>query len=300
MFSLAVALGCDLFDSAAYAIYAREDRYMTETGTLRLNEIDYFPCACQNCSNKTPRQVLEMPKQKRQAFLAEHNLHICLSELKRIKQAIKDGRLWEHLEMRAHGHPALLQALKKLKKYEDFIEKHSPATKKSGLFFFNSVGLVRPEVVQHRKRLAERYSPPNDVEILLLMPQTQSKPFHKAKEFRKNEKLLKKILKTDLSKVHVCFYTAPFGIVPIELDEVYPLSQHEVALPLDGETIAYVVNNATEYINRTNYKTIILVNDPNNWNYKLLNACKKVCKQKHIKFKALNMESLGSMKANNL
>jgi len=202
--------------------------------------------------------------------------------------------------MRAHGHPALLQALKKLKKYEDFIEKHSPATKKSGLFFFNSVGLVRPEVVQHRKRLAERYSPPNDVEILLLMPQTQSKPFHKAKEFRKNEKLLKKILKTDLSKVHVCFYTAPFGIVPIELDEVYPLSQHEVALPLDGETIAYVVNNATEYINRTNYKTIILVNDPNNWNYKLLNACKKVCKQKHIKFKALNMESLGSMKANNL
>jgi 7-cyano-7-deazaguanine tRNA-ribosyltransferase len=300
MFSLAVALGCDLFDSAAYAIYAREDRYMTETGTLRLNEIDYFPCACQNCSNKTPRQVLEMPKQKRQAFLAEHNLHICLSELKRIKQAIKDGRLWEHLEMRAHGHPALLQALKKLKKYEDFIEKHSPATKKSGLFFFNSVGLVRPEVVQHRKRLAERYSPPNDVEILLLMPQTQSKPFHKAKEFRKNEKLLKKILKTDLSKVHVCFYTAPFGIVPIELDEVYPLSQHEVALPLDGETIAYVVNNAIEYINRTNYKTIILVNDPNNWNYKLLNACKKVCKQKHIKFKALNMESLGSMKANNL
>ncbi|MGB9714660.1 MAG: tRNA guanosine(15) transglycosylase TgtA, partial [Candidatus Bathyarchaeales archaeon] len=122
MFSLAVALGCDFFDSAAYAIYAREDRYMTETGTLRLNEIEYFPCLCQNCTSKTPKQVLEMPKEKRQVFLAEHNLHVCVSELNRIKQAIKDGRLWEHLEVRARGHPALFQALKRLRKYSDFIE----------------------------------------------------------------------------------------------------------------------------------------------------------------------------------
>jgi len=43
MFALAVSLGCDLFDSAAYALYARENRYMTENGTWRLNELDYFP-----------------------------------------------------------------------------------------------------------------------------------------------------------------------------------------------------------------------------------------------------------------
>jgi len=43
MMALAVALGCDLFDSAAYALYAREERYMTENGTWRLGEMDYFP-----------------------------------------------------------------------------------------------------------------------------------------------------------------------------------------------------------------------------------------------------------------
>ncbi|MEM3608884.1 MAG: tRNA guanosine(15) transglycosylase TgtA [Candidatus Bathyarchaeia archaeon] len=291
MFSLAVALGCDFFDSAAYAIYAREDRYMTETGTLRLNEMDYFPCACQNCSSKTPKQVLEMPKEKRQVFLAEHNLYVCHSELRRTKQAVKDGRLWEHLEVRARGHPALLQALKKLKKYSDFIEKHSPATKKGGLFFFDSIGLIRPEVARHKRKLTERYTPPKDAELLLLMPQTQSKPFHKAKEFRKNEKLLEKMLKTDLGKVHVCFYAAPFGVVPIELDEVYPLSQHETVLPPDTETIAHVANDIVEYISRTNYKTIILVNDPENWNNTVIKACKKACKQKGIKFKAVNTKS---------
>ncbi len=290
MFSLAVALGCDLFDSAAYSIYARENRYMTETGTSRLSELEYFPCACPKCSNKTPKEVSEMPKEERQAFLAEHNLYVCLSELKRIKQAIKDGRLWEHLEMRAHGHPALLQALKKLKKYEDFIEKHSPSVKKSGIFFFNSVGLIRPEVVRHRKRLTERYFPPKEAKILLLMPQTRSKPFHKAQEFKKTEKLLQSTLKTRPDKVHICFYAAPFGVIPIELDEVYPLSQHETVLPLDKETITYVANQVADYINRTNYKTIILLNDPENWNKTILSTCKKTCQQKRIKFKTLNIK----------
>ena len=59
MFSLAVALGCDLFDSAAYALYARENRYMTENGTWRLSELDYFPCQCPKCTRETPKELAE-------------------------------------------------------------------------------------------------------------------------------------------------------------------------------------------------------------------------------------------------
>jgi len=288
MFSFAVALGCDLFDSAAYALYARENRYMTETGTYRLGELDYFPCTCPRCSSKTPKQVQEMPEGERQAFLAEHNLYVCNAELKRIKQAIKDGRLWEHLEIRAHSHPSLLQALKRLKKYEDFLERHSPTTKKSGLFYFSDVGLSRPEVVRHRKKLAERYCPPKEAETLLLMPQTRNKPFHKAQEFKQAEKLFNK---EPEEKVHVCFYAAPFGVVPIELDEIYPLSQHETAMPLDKETVEYVANQVANYINQTNYKTIILFGDQENWNKIILNTCKKTCKQKHIKLRTINTKN---------
>ena len=48
--------------------------------------------------------------------MAEHNLYVCRAEINRIKQAIREGRLWEHVEMRAHAHPALLTALKKVQK----------------------------------------------------------------------------------------------------------------------------------------------------------------------------------------
>jgi len=290
MFALAVALGCDLFDSAAYAIYARENRYMTEQGTSRLNELEYFPCACPRCSKTTPKDVLEMPQNKRQTFLAEHNLYTCLTELRRIKNAIKEGRLWEHLKIRANGHPALLQALKKLKKYEDFIERHSPTTKKAGIFFFDSLDLARPEVVRHRKRMSERYAPPKKAELLILMPQIQMKPFHKSKMFKETMKLLKNKFKRQLDKIHVCFYAAPFGVIPIELDEIYPLSQHETMMPPDMETREYVANQTANYINSTSYKAILMFHDPENWNKSVLNACKKACSKKNIKFKYLKVE----------
>jgi len=290
MFALAVALGCDLFDSAAYAIYARENRYMTEYGTSRLNELDCFPCTCPACTKATPKEVSEMPSNKRQTFLAEHNLYTCFTELKRIKQAVKDGRLWEHLELRAHGHPSLLQALKKLKKHEDFIEKHSPTTKKSGLFFFNSIGLIRPEVVRHRKRLTERYTPPTEAKTLLLTPQTQTKPFHKSREFREVARLLRSRFKDHLNEVHVCFYAAPFGVVPLELDEVYPLSQHETALPPDRETIEYVANQTADYISHTSYENVVLLHDTESWNKTVLNTCRKACSRKNIKFKYFDVK----------
>jgi len=289
MFSLAVALGCDLFDSAAYAIYARENRYMTESGTSRLNELEYFPCTCPKCTKITPKEVLEMSQKEKQSFLAEHNLYMCISELKRIKQAIKEGRLWEHLELRAHGHPALLQALKRLKKYEDFIEKHSPTVKKSGLFFFNSIGLIRPEVVRHRRRLLERYSPPKKAKILLLMPQTRMKPFHKSQEFKEFAKILQKGLREHLNEAHICFYAAPFGVIPLELDEVYPLSQHETVLPLDKETVEYVANQVANYISHMKYEVVMLLHDPENWNETVLKMCKKTCSKRNIRFKYFNV-----------
>jgi 7-cyano-7-deazaguanine tRNA-ribosyltransferase len=284
MFSLAVALGCDLFDSAAYALYARENRYMTENGTWRLNEMDYFPCSCPRCAAETPRGLEKKLPKEREVFLAEHNLYVCLAELKRIKQAIHDGRLWEHTEMRMHAHPALLSALKHLRCHEDFLEKFSPTVKSSGFFYFESIGLARPEITHYRKRLCERYSPPKEARVLFLVPQTRNKPFHKAPEFKKIRQLLRILGKDAASKIHVCVFAAPFGVVPLELDEVYPLSQHEAALPLDCETISYVAEQTFAFISRYDYSGIVLLNDPKVWGNKISQSCISACEKKALQF----------------
>jgi len=287
MFALVVALGCDFFDSAAYAIYAREDRYMTEYGTTKLSELEYFPCSCPVCIKNDPKIMMAVPKVERQVMLAKHNLHVSFSELRRIKQAIIEGRLWEHLELRSHGHPTLLQALKKLGKYSQYLEKQSPVTKKSGLFFFSFLGLARPEVVRHRIRIFERYSPPRMAKVLVLLPQTRMKPFHKSKEHQKVLKEIQQRIDKKVDKVHVCTYAAPFGIIPIELNEVYPLSQHEIATPLDAETITYVAKQVANYIETTRYEKIILLQDAETWKGKIVASCKRVCKKKKTPFTKL-------------
>jgi len=293
MFSLAVALGCDLFDSAAYVLYARENRYMTENGTFRLNELDYFPCDCPRCVAETPRGLEIKPKKEQEVFLAEHNLYVCQAEIRRIKQAIRDGRLWEHTEMRVHGHPALLSALKKMRNHADFLENYSPTVKSSGFFYFDSVGLVRPEITHYRKRLSERYDPPTSAKILFLVPQTRNKPFHKAPEFKKIRQLFRSL--GELSeKIHICVYAAPFGVVPLELDEVYPLSQHELALPLDLETVDYVANQTAEYIKRSSYTGVVLLDDPKLWKDTIKKACRSACKTKGLDFDSVDADVAGS------
>ncbi len=294
MFSLAVALGCDLFDSAAYALYARENRYMTENGTWRLNELDYFPCSCPRCNTGTPRSLEMKTPKEREVFLAEHNLYVCLAEIKRIKQAIRDGRLWEHTEMRVHAHPALLSALKHLRNHADFLEKYSPTAKTRGFFYFNSVGLARPEITHYRKRLTERYNAPEETKVLLLVPQTRNKPFHKAPEFKKIRQLYRSLGKELSRQIHVCVYCAPFGLVPLELDEVYPLSQHEAAHPFDLETVDYVADQTAEYVKRSEYKSIVLLNDPKHWGDSVKKACAKACKTMDLPFGSVDANVQGS------
>jgi predicted RNA-binding protein len=84
--------------------------------------------------------------------------------------------------------------------------------------------------------------------------------------------------------MHFCFYAAPFGVVPIELDEVYPLSQHESALPLDKETIEYVAGQVADYVCRNEYEEVVFVDDAEVWDKTVLKACRKSCRQKRIRF----------------
>lgn len=282
MFALAVSLGCDLFDSAAYTLFAKQDRYLTEYGTTRLEELEYFPCSCPVCNKTDSETVKALPWEDRHKFLAEHNLHISLCELRRIKQAIAEGRLWEHMEMRAYGHPSLLQALKKIKKYSKYLERQNPVTRKSGIFFFDSLGLARPEIIRFRQRLRDRYSPPRHAKILLLLPQTMKKPFHTSKEHKVIMEKLQHTLGANIAIVHLCVYATPFGLVPNELDDVYPVSQNVIANPFDHETISYVAQQVMDYIQKTGYERVILLRDPTVWRGKIAVACKRVCKKNSI------------------
>ncbi len=129
IFAFAVALGCDLFDSAAYILYAQDDRFLMPNGTYKLENLYQMPCSCEVCCTYTPDDLRKMPKDERMKLIAQHNLNISFAEIRLIKQSIAEGSLWELVEQRCRVHPYLLEALRNLKKYTSKLKNMIPLIK---------------------------------------------------------------------------------------------------------------------------------------------------------------------------
>ncbi len=261
MLALAVAMGCDLFDSAAYVLYARDGRYMTPGGTLHLDELSYFPCECPVCTNFSPDELKSETDEERVKLLARHNLHVTFGELRRVRQAMVEGRLWEHLQVRCRAHPHLLEGFRRLLVYRDFIERFDSVTKKSAYYYAGEESIQRPEVIRHKRRLDERYEPPPLKTLAIL-----SNAGGGRRELQEPE------------NTHLVRIIPPFGVVPEEIDEIYPLSQNKAPKDLDPEVIRVVVESLLGYLRRYGgqYERVILLNDWRRWGDHLTEACEPV------------------------
>ena len=110
LFPICIALGADLFDSAAYALFARDDRMLMPWGTVKLGDLTEFPISTAALSGHTPASVQSLPDDARCELLARHNLEITASELARCRQAVRDGTIWKLVEERSHTNASLREA----------------------------------------------------------------------------------------------------------------------------------------------------------------------------------------------
>ncbi len=215
IFPFIVALGVDMFDSASYYLYARDGRYMTETGTIRVEKLDYLPCCCPICSKMGASELKQMPRDERVRLLAMHNLHVCFEEVRKIKQAIRDGRLMELLEQRARSHPSLYQGFIEIIRNEDLLklmEENAPISGRRGVNLYDDMSLRRPLVRAARRRLLENCLAGRGAgKEALLLPETLKLPLEKASRLPES--------------LDVLFYGSPYGLIPIGLRYTYPFSQ---------------------------------------------------------------------------
>ena len=110
LFPLSVALGVDFFDSAAYALFARDDRILTPEGTVQVQGLKEWPISSKALFGRTPSEVLSLPKDERSKVLARHNLEVTQSELSKCREAIRNGSIWRLAEVRSHASPRLREA----------------------------------------------------------------------------------------------------------------------------------------------------------------------------------------------
>jgi 7-cyano-7-deazaguanine tRNA-ribosyltransferase len=288
MLALAVALGCDLFDSAAYILYARRGRYLTQTGTLHLGQMKYFPCRCSACARTSPDEVRLRSIVERTRFLAEHNLSACLQEIDTVKEAIVEGRLWELVEARCRGHPSLLEGLRRVRKHQSHMTWGAPSTKRRGIFFFDSTSLQRPEYVMHLERLFRDYAPPREARVVLLMPVARERPSDPTRSTRSN-------LTSESRRTHICLYSPPYGLVPSELEDTFPFSQTETSEEPDRETVAAMAETVQGYLTKNRaYQALVLVRSSKEWQVRFASLCRRICRKIGVGFSSQSEEEISS------
>ena len=245
LLALATLLGCDLFDSASYAKFARDDRMMFIDGTYRLADMKSLDCNCPACRGQTLESLKKMTKDQRTKILARHNLYQITQELALIKRYINEGRLWELVEIRCRGHPAMLDALRRLKSHTEFLERTEPLSRDGALFYTGSETRARPPFLRHAERIMERYVP--SASKAAVFPDG-SKPYSRAYEweFHKARRA-----------GYVPIVITPFGPVPAELDEIYPLAQSVFPEITDAETVASMDELTFNFLEKMGFEEVI-------------------------------------------
>ena len=216
-------LEVELIDVSYAIVKAEEGVYITFHGEYDVSGLEELPCNCEACKSGNPKESRE--------DLILHNLGVYKVMEKEVNNAVKKGRLRELLEVYASTSINLMAAVRVLdREYWEFLDLLTPVTSKTGPICVSDESFWRPEFVRWYKRLKERYKPPKK-QVLFLLPCSAKKPYSKSKTHRTIKRVISNALKKMyLQCIHEVIVTSPLGLVPRELELVYPAAHYDVVV----------------------------------------------------------------------
>lgn len=225
-FALLSYIGIDFFDTFSAILAARNDTLLFSNGRYNKNDLHELPCNCPTC-NKYKGKPSDMNFQD----ILYHNYYTMTNEIKQVRNAIITGDLRNLVEIRVKAYPNLIAIIRNLDKdHYDFLEKRTPITNKNYLLAITKESFFRPEIKRFQNRIIKQFKKPQSTKILLIIPCSAKKPY----SFSKSHKLFKeKIVESgNPNIIHEIVITSPIGIVPRELELVYPASSYDI--PVTG------------------------------------------------------------------
>jgi len=210
-------LTIDMFDSIPLVENARRNTLLFSDGKFDANKIEEIQCSCPSCL-KGDRSF---------SGILSHNYHAALSEIGRVRNAIRNGELRNLVETRASSQPEIASMLRILDgEYYEFQERRYPSV--GGRVVASPLSLDRPDIQRFRARVLERYVKPDPAEILVLLPCSARKPY----SFSKSHRIFRRAIEScgNPGAVHRVVITSPLGVVPMELEMAYPAANYDISV----------------------------------------------------------------------
>ncbi len=253
--SLLLYVGVDLVDDVATRLAAVRGKYLTPEGAVPRESLIDLPCACDACraAVATPTEV----------DLEVHNAHALSLELARCRVAMREGRLRELVEMRVRARPHLAASLRRLdNECYEFTEARAPVLRTGQLFATSKESLARVEVERFRRRIVHRYAKPASTRVALILPCSARKPYSESRTHRRLDYTLTGI--GNRASVHELIMTSPLGLVPRELERVYPAAHYDLAVTgdWDADETQMIRTLIEAYARKNAYDHVIIHLDP--------------------------------------
>ena len=252
--ALLAYIGIDLFDSISALISARNGILLFPTGNLHKKDLKEIPCSCPSCS-----MIKEKASELLFSQILHHNYFALINELKLVRNAITLGNLRELVETRVRSNPSLVSVLKILDfQYNNFLEERTPIIRKSKLLAISKESLYRPEVKRFQERVIANCRKPLSAKVLLLLPCSAKKPYSYSKSHKLFREQIFQLQNPHI--IHEVIITSPLGIVPRELELIYPASVYDIAVTgfWDEDEKKIIRNLLKKYLEMNRYDKIVL------------------------------------------
>lgn len=228
--------GFDLFDFQAVDFRTAQGIFCMPEGEFPKTLMESGVCSCEGC---------------RTGNLKLHNRTVLMREIALVTRFIEQGQLRELVESRCRMHAAHVAILRHFDNRYSFMEQYAPIVR-SGVMRVNSgESMNRAEIRRFADRVTTRYLPPES-DVCVLLPCSAKKPYSLSQSHRRFQAAV-------AHRAHELIVTSPLGLVPHELETVYPAGHYDVPVTgyWDAEESAVIASIIGRYFERNHYRRII-------------------------------------------
>ncbi|MDD1720340.1 MAG: archaeosine synthase subunit alpha [Methanoregulaceae archaeon] len=228
--------GFDLFDFRAVELRSAQGIFCLPEGEFPAEMMETGACSCAGCAT---------------GDLRSHNRLALIREFALIRDFISRSRLRELVESRSRFVSEQVSILRLLDASYAFTEPRTPVVRRAPFGATTGEALRRVEVVRFRERVSRRFLPPA-ADVAVLLPCSARKPYSLSQSHRK-------FIQAIAGRAHELIITSPVGLVPRELERIYPAAHYDVPVTgyWDREEQGIIAAAIAEYFSHHPYRRVI-------------------------------------------
>lgn len=235
--AILIYCGFDLFDYRAVDLMTVRGMFCTPDGEFPYDDVrDTGLCSCEGCQNND---------------LALHNRIALETEIATARWHIRSHVFREFIEKRTRNAAWQVAVMRHLDGAPAYSEAVIPIARTTPFSANTADSLKRAEVHRFVDRVIERYIP-SRTDTLVLLPCSARKPYSLSQSHRKFSYAIQ-------NRAHELILTSPMGIVPRELEAIYPAGHYDIPVTgyWDREEREFIAASLARYIEKHRFGRII-------------------------------------------